>query len=163
MKKLNKLRNKLINGLFFFFKSIPSYLFYVTRHYWKTRLVTKEGLSEIKEISPETVQLRLKQCKKCPLFINGKCSSKHFSDGVTLIEIDRVAEENWLSIEEVHLPLKTIRKPKTAEINGNVFVRGCGCDISKKSKIWFSEKELNEPDGFAPCPRNRWTHHNLTQ
>ena len=144
-------------GLFFFlFKAVPSYCFYMGRHYLM--------LLKVKPVPTlELVEARLSVCRSCVLYSDGICSNKLMSDGKDAVKVELVSEGSWLSVDELTLPYKTVRTVKSADIGGSVFVRGCGCKVERKAKIWFSPNELARKHGYAPCPLNKWTYFNLAK
>lgn len=105
------------------------------------------------KVDKEVTDFRKRQCKSCPLFSNGVCNRNFFSDGESLIGIDRVAE-----FEQV----KSYGQIVQIKNNNKIYTLGCGCflfneESDGKVVYHFSDELLEKTDGTAPCPLNRWT------
>lgn len=94
------------------------------------------------KVSEELKALRLDVCSSCPLFIDNKCSSLYYTDGVELVEEKgyELIKDNW------NISRALIKDNKK-------YTRGCGCPVETKAGYYFSKDQLN--DGSS-CPRNLW-------
>ncbi len=116
---------------------------------WKTLKWKLKG----KKADKSETAYRKSVCGFCPLFTSdSRCN------------IEKLA--SWsgktISLNEAKLTSHSVVPEgsdiiRTAFFQGELYYRGCGCNVDTKASYYFEDEDLDRKDGTAACPMGKWS------